>query len=86
MGKDIFEAVFDAIDMLGWAYPEQLGLSSTACKLVLAICSCTDGVLLLHQIVSVAPLNKPSSLNCDCFNSVPYTLGTTWSMRSDGFG
>ena len=46
--------------LLGWAYPEQLGLSSTACRLVLgnSIHSCTNGVLLLHQIVSVAPLSK----------------------------
>ena len=40
--------------LLGWAYPEQLGLSSTACGLVLSdsICPCTNGVLLLHQIAS----------------------------------
>ena len=38
--------------LLGWAYPEQLGLSSTACGLVLgdSIRTCTDGVSLLHQI------------------------------------
>ena len=35
-----------------WAYPEQLGLSSTACGLVLgdSICSYTNGVSLLHRI------------------------------------
>ena len=35
--------------LLGWAYPEQLGLSSTACGLVLgnSICPCTNGVSLL---------------------------------------
>ena len=46
--------------LLGWVYPEQLGLSSTACGLVLgnSIRPCTDGVLLLHQIVSVVPLNN----------------------------
>ena len=35
---------------LGWAYPKQLGLSSTACGLVLgnSIHSCTNGVSLLH--------------------------------------
>ena len=46
--------------LLGWAYPEQLGLSSTACRLLLgdSIRPCTNGVLLLHRIVSVAPLNK----------------------------
>ena len=46
--------------LLGWAYPEQLGLSSTACGLVLcdSIRPCTDGVSLLHRIASVAPLNK----------------------------
>ena len=47
--------------LLGWAYPEQLGLSSTACGLVLgdSIRSCTNGVSLLHRIASVAPLSKP---------------------------
>ena len=46
--------------LLGWAYPEQLGLSSTACGLVLgdSIRPCTNGVSLLHQIASVAPLSK----------------------------
>ena len=46
--------------LLGWAYPEQLGLSSTACGLVLGnyIRPCTNGVSLLHRIASVAPLNK----------------------------
>ena len=45
---------------VGWAYPEQLGLSSTACRLVLgdSIRPCTNGVLLLHRIASVAPLSK----------------------------
>ena len=38
------------LSLLGWACPEQLGLSSTVCRLVLAdsISSCTDGVSLLH--------------------------------------
>ena len=46
--------------LLGWAYPEQLGLSSTACGLVLGdfIRKCTNGVSLLHQIASVAPVVK----------------------------
>ena len=46
--------------LLGWAYPEQLGLSSTACGLVLgdSIRPCTNGVSLLHRIASVAPLSK----------------------------
>ena len=50
--------------LLGWAYPEQLGLSSTACGLVLgdSIRPCTNGVLLLHQIVSVAPQSKPQTM------------------------
>ena len=50
--------------LLGWAYPEQLGLSSTACRLVLgnSICPCRNGVLLLHRIVSVAPLSKPQTM------------------------
>ena len=50
--------------LLEWAYPEQLGLSSTACRLVLgeSICPCTNGVLLLHQIASVAPLSKPQTM------------------------
>ena len=70
--------------LLGWAYPEQLGLSSTACGLVLgdSIRPCTSGVSLLHQIASVAPLSKPQP----CSNSMRYTSGTTWSTRSDGFG
>ena len=40
--------------LLGWAYPEQLGLSSTACGLVLgdSIRPCTNGVSLLHRIAS----------------------------------
>ena len=50
--------------LLGWAYSEQLGLSSTACGLVLgdSICSCTNGVSLLHRIASVAPLSKPQTM------------------------
>ena len=50
--------------LLGWAYPEQLGLSSTACGLVLgdSIRPCTNGVSLLHRIASVAPLNKPQTM------------------------
>ena len=46
--------------LLGWAYPEQLGLSSTACGLVLgdSIRACTNGASLLHRIASVAPLSK----------------------------
>ena len=49
---------------VGMAYPEQLGLSSTACGLVLgdSIRPCTNGVLLPHQIASVAPLNKPQTM------------------------
>ena len=49
---------------VGWAETEQLGLSSTACILVLgdSICSCTNGVSLLHRIVSVAPLSKPQTM------------------------
>ena len=47
--------------LLGWAYPEQLGLSSAACGLVLgdSIRPCTNVVSLLHRIASVAPLSKP---------------------------
>ena len=47
--------------LLGWAYPEQLGLISTACGLVLgdSIFACINGVSLLHRIASVAPLSKP---------------------------
>ena len=50
--------------LLGWAYPEQLGLSSTACRLVLgdSIHPCTNGVSLLHQIASVASLSKPQTM------------------------
>ena len=50
--------------LLGWAYPEQLGLSSTACGLVLgdSIRPCTNGVSLLHRIASVAPLSKPQTM------------------------
>ena len=46
--------------LLGWAYPEQLGLSSTTCGLVLgdSVCPCTNGISLLHRIASVAPLSK----------------------------
>ena len=70
--------------LLGWAYPKQLGLSSTACRLVLvdSIRPCTNGVSLLHQIASAAPLNKLQTM----LNSMPYTLGTTWSTMPDGFG
>ena len=51
-------------DLLEWAYPEQLGLSSTACGLVLgdSIRPCTNGVSLLHRIASVAPLSKPQTM------------------------
>ena len=51
-------------DLLGWAYPEQPGLSSTACGLVLGdfIRPCTNGVSLLHRIASVAPLSKPQTM------------------------
>ena len=50
--------------LLVWAYPEQLGLSSTACGLVLgySIRLCTNGMSLFHQIASVAPLNKPQTM------------------------
>ena len=50
--------------LLGWAYPEQLGLSSTACGLALSdsICPCTNGVSLFHRILSVAPLSKPQTI------------------------
>ena len=50
--------------LLGWAYPEQLGLSSTACGLMLgdSIRPCTNWVSLLHRIASVAPLSKPQTM------------------------
>ena len=50
--------------LLGWAYPEQLGLSSTACGLVLgdSIRPCTNGVSLLHRMTSMAPLSKPQTM------------------------
>ena len=50
--------------LLGWAYPKQFGLSSTACGLVLgdSIRPCTNGVSLLHRIASVAPLSKPQTM------------------------
>ena len=50
--------------LLGWAYPKQLGLSSTACGLVLgdSIRPCTNGVSLLHRIASVVPLSKPQTM------------------------
>ena len=50
--------------LLEWACPEQLGLSSTACGLVLgdSIRPCTNGVSLLHRIASVAPLSKSQTM------------------------
>ena len=50
--------------LLRWAYPEQLGLSSTACGRVLgdSIRPCTNGVSLLQRIASVAPLSKPQTM------------------------
>ena len=50
--------------LLERAYPERLGLSLTACGLVLGdfIYPCTNGFSLLHQIASVAPLNKPQTM------------------------
>ena len=50
--------------LLEWAYPEQLGLSSTTCGLVLgdSIRPCTNGVSLLYRIASVAPLSKPQTI------------------------
>ena len=50
--------------LLGWVYPEQLGLSSTACGLMLgdSIRPCTNEVSLLHRIANVAPLNKPQTM------------------------
>ena len=50
--------------LLGWAYPEQLGLSSTPFGLVLgdSIRPCTNGVSLLYRIASVAPLSKPQTM------------------------
>ena len=43
---------------------EQLGLSSTACGLVLgdSIRPCTNGVSLLHRIASAALLSKPQTM------------------------
>ena len=72
--------------LLGWAYPEQLGLGSTACVRVLgdSIRPCTNGVSIFHRIASVAPLSKPQTMYCT--NSMPYTSSTTWSTRSDGLG
>ena len=50
--------------LLRWAYPEQLGLSSTACGLVFgdSIRPCTNGVSLFHRIASVAPQSKPQTM------------------------
>ena len=50
--------------LLGWAYPEQLGLSSIACGLMLgdSIRPCTNGVSLLHRIASVVPVSKPQTM------------------------
>ena len=50
--------------LLEWTYPEQLGLGSTACGLVLgdSIRPCTNGVSLLHRIASAAPLSKPQTM------------------------
>ena len=49
---------------VGMGLPEQLGLSSNACGLVLgdSIRPCTNGVSLLHRIASVAPLSKPQTV------------------------
>ena len=49
---------------VGMGLPEQFGLSSTACGLVLgdSIRSCTNGVSLLHRIASVAPQSKPQTM------------------------
>ena len=46
------------------AYLERLGLSLTACGLVLGdfIRPCTNGVSLLHRIMSVASFNKPQTI------------------------
>ena len=50
--------------LLGWAYPEKLGLGSTSCGLVLgdSICPCTNGLSLLHRIASVALLNEVQTI------------------------
>ena len=50
--------------LLGWAFPEQLRLSSTVCGLVLgdSIRPCTNGVSLLHRIASATPLSKPQTM------------------------
>ena len=50
--------------LLRWGYPEKLGLSSTACGLVLgdSIRPCTNGVSFLHRIASVAPQSKPQTM------------------------
>ena len=49
---------------VGMGLTEQLGLSSTACGLVLgdSIHPCTNEVSLLYGIVSVAPLSKPQTM------------------------
>ena len=69
---------------VGMGLPRAAWVKLNPCKLVLgnSIRLCTNGVALLHQIASLAPLSKPQT----CSNSVPYTSGTTWSTRSDGFG
>ena len=70
--------------VLRWAYPEQLGLSSTACGLVLgdSIRPCTNGSCSFTElrVWRLWANRRP------CSNSVPYTSGTTWNTRSDGFG
>ena len=60
--------------LLGLAYPEQLGLSSTACGLVLGdfIRPCTNGVSLLHRIANVAPLTEDHVLTACPIHRAPH--------------
>ena len=67
--------------LLGWACPKQLGLSSTACGLVLG----NSIPPYIHSFTELGVWRLWTN-HRPCSNSVPYTSGTTWSTRSDGFG
>ena len=66
---------------VGWAYPEQLGLSSTACGLVW-------GIPFVHVQMGSRSFTELRVCRLwanrrPCSNNVPYTSGTTWNTRSD---
>ena len=76
------------LGLLEWACPEQLGLSSIACGLVLgdSFCPCTNEVSLFHRIASSASEKTADHILSACpIHRAPHaTQGlTVWMTKLD---